>query len=66
MRKRTKIIVYLSPEEKELIQAAADYTRRTVSNFVKNATLSEATRNRSRLKTKSNPHVRKGHRGDSK
>ena len=58
MGKRTKIIVYLSPEEKELIQAAADYTRRTVSNFVKHATLSEALRNKSRLGKTGRPHVR--------
>ncbi len=60
MRKRTKITVYLTPDEKELIRAAAEYTRRTVSNFVKSAALSEAMRNRARIEKKLVPHVRAG------
>ncbi len=52
MRKRTKIVVYVSPDEKKLIQMAAAYVRRPVSNFVKNAAMSEALRNRHRWEQK--------------
>ncbi len=44
MRKRTKIIVYVSPEEKEILSQEAAAKNRSLSNFLKYAALSEVSR----------------------
>ena len=52
MRKRTKIVVYVSPEEKAALSQEAAAKNRSLSNFLKYAALSEVSRHRRTRKPK--------------